>query len=213
LAAGVGVGVGLQGGGSSSESPLFDCSNEAIGCLYTGTEQSLYFQDPGSFLVANCTDTDLDFDIPTSDNCDCEVNVPTYTPEGVEGVESCQSCSFVDSADGRWQIDYDCSNILLGGCSGNNCISRKRFETTVELRSALDRYLADNSGATLVASKYGWPIGLWDVSMIQDFSFLFAVNSTVIGGRFNPLVAIFNEEDISDWNVLGAIWWKACFMP
>jgi hypothetical protein len=89
---GVGVGVGLQGGGSSSESRLFDCSNEAIGCLYTGTE-SLYFQDPGSFLVANCTDTDLDFDIPTSDDCDCEVNVPTYTPEGVDGVESCQSCS------------------------------------------------------------------------------------------------------------------------
>jgi hypothetical protein len=58
LAVGVALGLGLQGGGSTSEPPMFDCSNAAIGCLYTGTE-SLYFQDPGSFPVANCTDTDF----------------------------------------------------------------------------------------------------------------------------------------------------------
>jgi hypothetical protein len=39
--------------------------------------------------------------------------------------------------------------------------------------------------------------------MVQDFSFLFAASSTVIGGRFNPLAVIF-YEDISDWNVSGA---------
>jgi hypothetical protein len=159
---GLATGVGVQGGGSASESRLFDCSNAAVGCLYAGTDSlyfSLYFQDPGSFLVANCTDTD--FDIPTSDNCDCEINVPTYTPQGFE---SCQSCSFVDSADGGWQIAYDCSNLLIGDCRSRdtsiNCISRKGFESTTELRSAVGRYLADNSGATLVARTYGWPIGV-----------------------------------------------------
>jgi hypothetical protein len=220
LAVGVGVGVGLQRDGSTSGSPLFDCSNAAVGCLYTGTE-SLYFQDPGSFLVATCTDTDLDFDIPTSDDCVCEVNVPTYAPGSVEGFDSCQSCSFVDSADGGWQIDYDCSNLLLGDCisrdTSNNCISQKRFESTAELRSALDRYLADNGRTTLVARTYGWPIGLWDVSMIQDFSYIFAASSTVgirfssnLGARFNPLAVNFNE-DISDWNVSGATTMEGMF--
>jgi hypothetical protein len=92
----VGVGVGV-GGGSTSASPIFDCSNTTVGCLYIGS-QSLDFQDPDSFLVANCTDTN--FEIPTNDNCECEVNIPTSNPEGFE---SCQSCSFVNAdEDGEW---------------------------------------------------------------------------------------------------------------
>jgi hypothetical protein len=155
---GVVVGVAMQGGGSSSESlifknSIFNCSNTSVGCLYTGT-QSLGFQDPDSFLLANCMDTN--FEIPTNENCDCEVNVPT-SPFG--NPERCESCSFVNSEDGEWRLAYDCSNLLSGDCVGrdtsNNCIPRRRFDTASELRDAVDDYLADSSMDTLVASIYG----------------------------------------------------------
>jgi surface protein len=219
---GVGVGVGVQGGTtqaavifvastpapSASESPTpapsafeppnFDCSDSSAGCLYTGTD-SFGFQNPASFLVANCTDTN--FDIPYSENCDCEVNVPSSTNVGFE---SCQSCLFIASADGGWQLSYDCSNILSGECVGldaaSNCISRVRFETTRELRVAVDEYLADNSTGTAVARTYGWPIGIWDVFKIQGFSELFKVG-------YN---ATFNE-DISGWKVANATTMRSMF--
>jgi hypothetical protein len=203
---GVGVSVGVaNNGGASSESPNFDCS-DASGCLYTG-RRDFGFQDPASLLVGKCTDTT--FDIPTSDNCDCEVNIPTDTPEGFE---SCQSCSFLESAGVGWQIAYDCSNILVGDCVGrdtsSNCISRKGFGTTIELQSAVDDYLADNSVGTLVARTYGWPIGVWDVSKIQDFSYLFAAGGPE---RFNPAAASFNE-DITRWDVSSATSMESMFV-
>jgi hypothetical protein len=86
----VGAGVGVGGRGDVPDTPVndgifngFDCSNTTVGCLFTGT-QSLGFPDPDSFLVADCTDTN--FEIPTSKNCDCEVNAPT-SPSG--NLESC----------------------------------------------------------------------------------------------------------------------------
>jgi hypothetical protein len=185
----------LQGGGSTSEPPIFDCSNTTVGCLYTGT-QSLDFQDmppDSAFLVANCTDTN--FEIPTSENCDCEVKVST-SPFG--NPERCQSCSFVNFVDGEWRLAYDCSNLLSGGCVGLNangtCISREPFETTAELRGAVDVYLADISTDTLVATRYGWPIGIWDVSKIQDFTELFSADSLSSLTRFNLAAAYFNED-------------------
>jgi surface protein len=196
----VGVGVGV-GGGSTSASPIFDCSNTKVGCLYIGS-QSLDFQDPDSFLVANCTDTN--FEIPTNDNCECEVNVPTSNPEGFE---SCQSCSFVNADDGEWRLAYDCSNLLRGDCVGrdtsNNCISRLRFNTTSELRDAVTDYLADNSTDALVAGRYGWPIGIWDVSKIQDFGYLFSGDESAFSEHFNSAAANFNE-DISGWKMSSA---------
>jgi surface protein len=198
---GVGVGVGVQGGGSTSATPIFDCSNVTVGCRYTGT-QLLDFQDPDSFLVANCTDTN--FEIPTNDNCECEVNIPTYSPEGFE---SCQSCSFVNSDEGEWRLAYDCSNLLRGECVGratsNNCISRLRFNTTSELRRAVDDYLADNSTDSVVARNYGSPIGIWDVSQIEDFSYLFSGDESAFSEHFNSAAANFNEN-ISGWNMASA---------
>jgi hypothetical protein len=203
---GVGVGVGVRGGEPDTPVTIgigngFDCSNTTFGCLYTGT-QSLGFQDPDSFLVANCADTN--FEIPRSDNCGCEVNVPTSTPEGFE---SCQSCSFIDSADGEWRLAYDCSNLLRGGCVGLNangsCISRVPFETTGDLRRAVDDYLANNSTDSEVTRSYGWPIGVWDVSQIEDFSYLFSADDSVFPERFNLAAANFNE-DISGWELSSA---------
>jgi hypothetical protein len=117
------------------------------------------------------------FDIPTSENCDCEVYAPTSS---FGNPEPCRSCSFYfDSADGGWNITHDCSNLLSGDCVGrdasNNCISRLRFETTGELQRAVAAYLLDSSSSTEAARTYGWPIGIWDVSKIQDFSYLFSV--------------------------------------
>jgi surface protein len=212
VVAGVVVLVG-DGSGSTSESPIlnnsiFNCGNTSVGCLYTGT-QSLGFQDPDSLLIAICNDTN--FEIPSSDNCDCEVNVPTSTPE-VFG--SCQSCSFVHSAEGEWRLAYDCSNILSGDCVGrdtsNNCIlANVPFETTSELRTAVDDYLADNRRNTVVASIYGWPIGVWDVSKIQDFSGLFAAGD--YGLRFNPAATTFNG-DISGWDMSSATTMRSMFI-
>jgi surface protein len=201
---GVGVGVGVRGGVPDTTVGIangFDCSNTTVGCLYTGT-QSLGFQDPDSFLVANCTDTNFEF--PTNENCDCQVNVPT-SPFG--NPENCQSCSFVNSADGDWRLAYDCSNLLSGDCVGrdisNTCISRVRFNTTSELREAVDAYLVNNSTGTAVARTYGWPIGIWDVSKIQDFSYLFSAYKSFFSERLNPAAASFNE-DISGWRVSSA---------
>jgi hypothetical protein len=140
-----GVGVGVQGGEPDIPVTLgivngFDCSNTTVGCLYTGT-QLLDFQEPDSFLVANCTDTNFD-----NENCGRKVNVPT-PPFGIP--EQCQFCSFVGSADGEWRLAYDCSNLLRGDCAGrdtsNRCILSGLFVTTLELRSAENDYLADNS--------------------------------------------------------------------
>jgi hypothetical protein len=211
---GVGVRVGMQRSGSTSEPPIFDCSNTTVGCLYTGT-QSLGFQDPDSFLVANCTDTN--FEIPTNENCDCEVNVP-ISPFG--NPELCRSCSFVATAGGGWQIAYDCSNLLSGDCVGrdtsNNCIVFPLpFETRSELHDAVDAYLDDNSMDTDVARTYGWPIGIWNVSRIEDFSATFKASDVGSGPnfrreRFNPAAATFNE-DISDWDVSSATTMRSMF--
>jgi surface protein len=84
------------------------------------------------------------------------------------------------------------------------------FETTEELREAVDLYLANNGKDTLVARNYGWPIGIWNVSKIQDFSYLFAAfdydgDDDAIGDseRFTPNAIKFNE-DISNWTMSSA---------
>jgi surface protein len=87
-------------------------------------------------------------------------------------------------------------------------ISRQGFGTTIELQSAVDDYLADNSAATLVARTYGWPIGVWDVSKIQDFSYLFAAGGEE---RYNPATANFNE-DITGWDISSATNVEAMFL-
>jgi hypothetical protein len=76
-----------------------------------------------------------------------------------------------------------CSCIFAGKC----------FDTKSELREAVDSYLADKRSDSSVAKTYGWPIGEWCVSNIQDFSHLFSVDR-------NPDAVNFNE-DISLWDV------------
>jgi hypothetical protein len=105
------------------------------------------------------------------------------------------------SVGGNWRLAYDCSKLLVGDCVGQdtsgNCISRKGFKSTFELRRAVGDYLADNSTDSVVALTYGWPIDNWDVSKIQDFSNLFATKN------HNRAATYFNE-DISGWDTSSA---------
>jgi surface protein len=84
------------------------------------------------------------------------------------------------------------------------------FETRDQLVEAVDLYLADNRNDTLVARTYGWPIGDWDVSKIQDFSYLFAADDFGGGTRFNTDAENF-DEDISGWDTSSATTMRSMF--
>jgi surface protein len=92
--------------------------------------------------------------------------------------------------------------VLLGGGS-NSAPAIIGFENTKDLRSAVALYLVDNTTGSVVASTYGWPIGVWDVSEIEDFSFLFANENSDGSASFNPAAASF-DESISEWDVSSA---------
>lgn len=66
------------------------------------------------------------------------------------------------------------------------------FMTTEELREAVIVYLTKPEEHDSLGAKYGYPIGKWDVSRIQDFSRLFSGEKTK-GAAYS-----FNE-DISAW--------------
>jgi surface protein len=160
----------------------------------------LGFEDPGSVIFANCTDTN--FEDISRENCQCEISILT-SPFGIP--ELCESCSFVAPANQEWRLEYDCSsNLVSGSCVGrddsNTCISRLRFETTSDLRGAVDAYLTHNSEDSALALRYGWPIGVWDVSKIQDFCYLFSADEFDFADRFNPAAVTFNES-ILGWEV------------
>jgi surface protein len=77
------------------------------------------------------------------------------------------------------------------------------FDTNSELREAVDLYLTDNRSDSLVAIIYGWPIGDWCVSNIQDLSELFSVDRNHKAVNFN--------EDISRWDVSHAKTMRSMF--
>ena len=73
--------------------------------------------------------------------------------------------------------------------------SAQTFESTEELRAAVDRYDGKDKYDAQLARTYGWPIGSWCVSNIQDFSELFYGYA-----NFNEdLYANFNE-DLDGWD-------------
>ncbi len=64
----------------------------------------------------------------------------------------------------------------------------KAFQSREELQEAVKKYTKYNrADAEEFATTYGWPIGRWDVSNIEDFSWLF------------QNIEIFNEN-ISSWD-------------
>jgi surface protein len=90
----------------------------------------------------------------------------------------------------------------------------KAFQSRAELKEAVDKYTMYNPvDAEEFAETYGWPIGRWDVSNIQDFSGMFLYK-----GSFNENIGSWDvssatsmcsmftytrafNQDISSWNV------------
>jgi surface protein len=94
--------------------------------------------------------------------------------------------------------------LLLKG--GGTAPSKKCFETTSELRVAVDLFMLNESQAMRsLDQEYGLPMGTWCVSGIQDFSWLFTgLNSrSGISNSLHPTRGSFNE-DISAWDVSSA---------
>jgi surface protein len=79
----------------------------------------------------------------------------------------------------------------------------KAFKTNDELRQAVDEYMIDDSPSSYTAFQYGYPIGVWDVSLITDFSHIFDSNRNNNLLRFNA--------DLSGWNVSNAVSMYAMF--
>jgi hypothetical protein len=90
--------------------------------------------------------------------------------------------------------------VTIGVTGGSGQVT---LETREQLREAVDLYLVNNGPGTLVARSYGWPIGAWDVSKIQDFSYLFSADGVDGSDRFNPAAESFNE-DITLWDLSSA---------
>jgi len=65
------------------------------------------------------------------------------------------------------------------------------------LISAVDKYLANNSNATDVAIKYGWPIGTWCVSPVTDFRGIF---DSTRSNATSMAITNFNEP-LNEWDV------------
>jgi hypothetical protein len=71
--------------------------------------------------------------------------------------------------------------------------SIKAFKTNQELRIAVRKYFdkCTPDAAEKIAQTYGWPVGKWDVSNLQNFGGIFRGQGTF-------------DEDLSAWSVLNA---------
>lgn len=75
-----------------------------------------YFPFPllPSTLIASCAE--FPFAEPTQENCNCSVFIGT-----IDDASACLTCSFLpqnNTADGNWDIAFDCSNLVEGHCVG-----------------------------------------------------------------------------------------------
>eukprot|EP00978_Attheya_sp_CCMP212_P039525 scaffold206506_cov55-Attheya_sp.AAC.1 len=104
----------------------------------------------------------------------------------------------------------------------------KAFQSYTELKGAVGKSLRYNLvDAEEFAQTYGWPIGRWDVSHVEDFSYLFArkvsfnenIASWNVSNATNMLRMFDNasefNQDLSSWNVsnvtsMGGMFWNAC---
>lgn len=69
----------------------------------------------------------------------------------------------------------------------------KCFDTTDELRIAINQYIDADTYDSTLATQYGWPLGQWCVSLLQDFSNLFCNTNLHHKNSF--------DEDLSSWDV------------
>lgn len=82
-------------------------------------------------------------------------------------------------------------------------VARNSFTSSQELRDAVDAYAVDDTSSSIVAFRYGYPIGVWDVSRITDFSQLFDATRNTNLLNF--------DADLGGWNVSNAVTMYAMF--
>ena len=84
------------------------------------------------------------------------------------------------------------------------------FSDAGQLRTALGEYLAEHEAGTLgpysaISQRYGFPIGVWDVSQIQVFDYLFQDCSRLdTFGCSDSVHTLAFNQDIGQWNVSAA---------
>jgi surface protein len=136
------------------------------------------------FSVKDCDECATD-----EDNCDpnatCKDTLSGYTCDCHEGYEG----------------------------DGYRCVdAAKCFVTSGELRNAVQAYVTNPAADTDVAQRYGWPIGEWCVSYIEDFSWLFtyvSINVDIANWDVSNAKSMANmfyqarffDSDLSSWNV------------
>jgi surface protein len=121
---------------------------------------------------------------------DCPV---TTLPEffGDSFCYPCESQSIVGK-------NYTNSTNFMG--TPNNIFDIDRYKpilTQQELHKAVDGYLRNSTNSSTVALTYGYPIGIWNVSQVSNFS-------SVFDSDRNPLVRAF-VEDLSEWDTSSAL--------
>ena len=97
--------------------------------------------------------------------------------------------------------------LLLTLCVGSIDAQLKQFTSTEELYVAVDDYMTNTtSNVTFSALTYGYPMGVWDVSLITNFTRVFDPDRTVPfdGSSCGATLSPFNEN-ITAWNVANAV--------
>lgn len=97
--------------------------------------------------------------------------------------------------------------LLFAVCVGSVDAQFKAFTSTEELYVAVDDYMTNStSNATFSATTYGYPMGVWDVSMITNFTRVFDPDRTdpFDGTSCGTTYSTFNEN-ITAWNVANAV--------
>lgn len=87
---------------------------------------------------------------------------------------------------------------LLSLCGTVGAQSKRCFRSNFELREAVQAYIHDTLPNATIANTYGFPIGSWCVSPLQDFSGVFQCAT-----NFN--------EDIGAWDVSKAVTMRNLF--
>jgi surface protein len=74
------------------------------------------------------------------------------------------------------------------------------FESNTELRKAVCKYTEYRLGdADYFANTYGWPIGRWDVSNVEDFSGIFDLNTS-----FNESIGSWDTSSVTNMSCMFA---------
>jgi hypothetical protein len=79
---------------------------------------------------------------------------------------------------------------------------KKCFETTKELKDAVDIIILDSDAAMFLEQTYGLPMGTWCVSNIQDFSGWFSAFRNSNAATFNDNIEGWDVSMVSTMNAM-----------